>query len=56
MPTLLLTIYWRRFNQTGALFAIIAGLVMVLDRSHPDHRVSVPGTKGKAKGKVAAKA
>ncbi|CAB71823.1 MULTISPECIES: hypothetical protein [Streptomyces] len=39
-----------------ALFAIIAGLVMVLDRSHPDHRVSVPGTKGKAKAKVAAKA
>ncbi|MET8668980.1 hypothetical protein [Streptomyces tendae] len=40
-----------------ALFAIIAGLVMVLDRSHPDHRVSTPGTKSKAKtkGKVAAK-
>ncbi|MEU5624384.1 hypothetical protein ACIPH4_12820 [Streptomyces tendae] len=41
-----------------ALFAIIAGLVMVLDRSHPDHRVSIPGAKSKAKtkGKVAAKA
>ncbi|MEU4979264.1 hypothetical protein [Streptomyces sp. NPDC021969] len=41
-----------------ALFAIIAGLVMVLDRSHPDHRVSAPGAKAKtkAKGKVAAKA
>ncbi|AXL88672.1 hypothetical protein C4J65_10270 [Streptomyces sp. CB09001] len=39
-----------------ALFAVIAGLVMVLDRSHPDHRVSAPGAKNKAKAKVAAKA
>ncbi|MGV9620107.1 hypothetical protein [Streptomyces tendae] len=41
-----------------ALFVIIAGLVMVLDRSDPDHRVSTPGTKArtKAKAKVGAKA
>jgi hypothetical protein len=32
-----------------ALFAVIAGLVMVLDKSHPSHRVNVPVTKPKAK-------
>ncbi|KAF2780082.1 MULTISPECIES: hypothetical protein [Streptomyces] len=37
-----------------ALFVIIAGLTMVLDRSHPDHLVKTPGTKAKAKGKVKA--
>ena len=30
MPTLLLTIYWRRFNQTGALFAMVGGLTVSL--------------------------
>ena len=30
MPTLLLTIYWRRFNQIGALFAMIGGLIVSL--------------------------
>ena len=30
MPTLLLTIYWRRFNQTGALFAMVGGLIVSL--------------------------
>jgi cation/acetate symporter len=30
MPTLLLTIYWRRFNQTGALFAMVGGLLLSL--------------------------
>jgi Na+(H+)/acetate symporter ActP len=30
MPTLLLTIYWRRFNQTGALAAMIGGLTVSL--------------------------
>ncbi|MEV8127966.1 hypothetical protein AB0P07_28535 [Streptomyces sp. NPDC085944] len=39
-----------------ALFAIIAGLVMVLDRSHPDHLVKTPATKTKAKVKAGAKA
>ena len=39
-----------------ALFAVIAGLVMVLDRSHPDHLVKTPGTKTKAKVKAGAKA
>lgn len=41
-----------------ALFAVIAGLVMALDRSKPEHRVITPGTKGKTKtkAKVAAKA
>jgi cation/acetate symporter len=28
MPTLLLTLYWRGFNQTGALFAMIGGLIV----------------------------
>jgi len=28
MPTLLLTIYWRRFNQVGALSAMIGGLIV----------------------------
>ena len=32
-----------------ALFVVIAGLVMVLDKSHPSHRVSVPGAKTEAK-------
>ncbi|MCH5676498.1 hypothetical protein [Streptomyces gilvus] len=33
-----------------ALFGIIAGLVMVLDKSHPSHRVAKPGAdKAKAK-------
>ncbi|MFE1046984.1 hypothetical protein ACFW5S_14330 [Streptomyces olivaceus] len=40
-----------------ALFVVIAGLVMVLDRSHPDHRVTSPNTKTKvARQKVGAKA
>jgi SSS family solute:Na+ symporter/cation/acetate symporter len=30
MPTLLLTLYWRRFNQTGALFAMVGGLIVSL--------------------------
>ena len=30
MPTLLLTIYWRRFNQVGALSAMIGGLIVSL--------------------------
>ena len=30
MPTLLLTIYWRRFNQMGALFAMVGGLIVSL--------------------------
>jgi Na+(H+)/acetate symporter ActP len=30
MPTLLLTLYWRRFNQAGALCAMIGGLVLSL--------------------------
>ena len=30
MPTLLLTIYWRRFNQVGALFAMVGGLIVSL--------------------------
>jgi SSS family solute:Na+ symporter/cation/acetate symporter len=30
MPTLLLTIYWRRFNQIGALFAMVGGLIVSL--------------------------
>jgi hypothetical protein len=33
-----------------ALFVIIAGLVVVGDKSHPDHRVAKPGSdKAKAK-------
>ncbi|MCL7365937.1 MULTISPECIES: hypothetical protein [Streptomyces] len=32
-----------------ALFVIVAGLVMVLDRSNPDHLVKTPGSKAKAK-------
>ncbi|MFF7605818.1 hypothetical protein [Streptomyces parvulus] len=39
-----------------ALFAIIAGLVVALDRSAPEHRVLTPGTKAKGKGKPKAKA
>ncbi|WP_329470852.1 hypothetical protein OIE75_12610 [Streptomyces sp. NBC_01723] len=41
-----------------ALFVVIAGLVMALDRSKPEHRVITPGTKNKTKTKaeVAAKA
>ncbi|MBZ6285014.1 hypothetical protein [Streptomyces olivaceus] len=40
-----------------ALFVVIAGLIMVLDRSHPDHRVTSPNTKAKAaKQKAGAKA
>ncbi|MER7774548.1 hypothetical protein ABTZ21_06030 [Streptomyces sp. NPDC096191] len=43
-----------------ALFVVIAGLVMALDRSKPEHRVITPGTKTKSKTKskaeVAAKA
>ncbi|MBZ6230373.1 MULTISPECIES: hypothetical protein [Streptomyces] len=40
-----------------ALFVVIAGLIMVLDRSHPDHRVTSPNTKTKAaKQKAGAKA
>ena len=35
-----------------ALFAVIAGLVLVLDKSHPSHRVNVPGTKAKTKAKT----
>jgi SSS family solute:Na+ symporter/cation/acetate symporter len=30
MPTLLLTLYWRRFNQVGALSSMIGGLVVSL--------------------------
>ncbi|WP_217169918.1 hypothetical protein [Streptomyces sp. AC512_CC834] len=37
-----------------ALFAIIAGLIMVLDKSHPEHRVTTPGAKAKTKAKVKA--
>lgn len=32
-----------------ALFAVIAGLVLVLDKSHPSHRVQAPGAKTKVK-------
>lgn len=32
-----------------ALFALIAGLVLVLDKSHPSHRVQIPGTKSRTK-------
>ncbi|MFD4261797.1 hypothetical protein ACFWR9_30305 [Streptomyces sp. NPDC058534] len=39
-----------------ALFVVIAGLVMVLDKSKPEHRVITPNTKGKTKGKTKAKA
>ncbi|MEV0171891.1 hypothetical protein AB0I00_12340 [Streptomyces sp. NPDC050803] len=41
-----------------ALFAVIAGLVMVLDRSNPDHRVTTGKSKPKAKAteKATAKA
>ncbi|MFC8062739.1 hypothetical protein ACGFY8_20755 [Streptomyces sp. NPDC048232] len=43
-----------------ALFVVIAGLVMALDKSKPEHRVITPGAKGKGKTKtkaeVAAKA
>ena len=30
MPTLLLTLYWRRFNQVGALCSMIGGLIVSL--------------------------
>ncbi|MEV6170523.1 hypothetical protein AB0L99_20125 [Streptomyces sp. NPDC051954] len=35
-----------------ALFAVIAGLVMVLDKSHVAHRVTIPKTKDKAGSKA----
>ncbi|MFC8344650.1 hypothetical protein [Streptomyces sp. NPDC057280] len=31
------------------IFGVIAGLVLVLDKSHADHRVSSPKSKAKAK-------
>ena len=30
MPTLLLTIYWRGFNQVGAVSAMVGGLIVSL--------------------------
>ncbi|WP_210589871.1 hypothetical protein [Streptomyces sp. GESEQ-35] len=35
-----------------ALFAVIAGLVMVLDKSHVAHRVTIPKTKAKTGSKA----
>lgn len=39
-----------------ALFVVIAGLIMVLDKSKPEHRVTSPNIRTKSKAKAGAKA
>ncbi|MFE9442809.1 hypothetical protein ACFYO2_28335 [Streptomyces sp. NPDC006602] len=39
-----------------ALFAVIAGLVMVLDKSHESHRVTTRNIKTKPKAEAGSKA
>ncbi|MFJ5266150.1 hypothetical protein ACIQAC_37390 [Streptomyces sp. NPDC088387] len=42
------TLGWFVFAPL-VLFGVITGLVLVLDKSHPSHRVTVPATRPKAK-------
>ena len=50
MPTLLLTIYWRRFNQVGALSAMIGGLIVSVGARAPRPRRDGQGRRGLAAG------